>query len=104
MNPLIGFIGNNMMSEWHSERDYDRERNMMAIQNRMNAANNVNAPMQQVQGMRMAGLNPALSQSLGSAPVQSVSKGSAGKAETIPMNMSDMLLGAQKPISFSLLL
>lgn len=95
MNPLIGFIGNNMMSEYHAERDYDRELNMMAVQNRLNASNATNAPMQQVQGMRMAGLNPALSQSLGSAPVQSVSKGSAGKAETVPMSMSDMLLDAQ---------
>lgn len=86
---------NNVMSEWHADQAFKRQKELMNMQQRMNNANAVNAYSQQVEGARMAGLNPAMLN--GQQPaVQSVSQGSAPKGENVELNPADMLLMAQK--------
>lgn len=85
---------NNVMSEWHADQAFKRQKELMSMQNRMNNANAVNAYSQQVEGARMAGLNPAMLN--GQQPaVQSVSQGSAPQGENVELNPQDMLLMAQ---------
>lgn len=82
---LAGFLGENMMSEYHANNDFKREAQMMAMQNRMNNANAMQAYTQQVEGLRMAGLSPALNAGTAPSPT-AVTKGSAGNAQTMPLN------------------
>lgn len=100
MDPLTmaavggAFVANNAISGYRAQQDYEREKALMDKQNAMNRANALGAYVQQVQGMKMAGLNPAAA--AGSTPISpSVSKGSSGKAEPMPMSSSDLLVGAQ---------
>ena len=50
---------NNMLSEVHANQAHKRQLELMEKQNAMNKANALSAYSTQVQGMRMAGLNPA---------------------------------------------
>lgn len=86
---------NNAMSELHADRSDARARALMDKQNAMNQANALSAYTNQVQGMRMAGLNPALAQGLGNAPVQSVSPTQGAKAENVEVSPQDLLVQAQ---------
>ena len=85
---------NNQIAEWHADKAFDRQKELMQMQNKMNRANNVNAPGELVQGMKLAGLNPAMAQSQ-PAPAASVSQGSAPKGENVEMNPQDLLTMAQ---------
>lgn len=91
---MLAFGANNMMEQFNANADFKRQQMLMAYQNRMNNQNNLNAQIQQVEGMRMAGLNPALAQTT-SAPSANVGLGSASKAATIPINPADSLVMAQ---------
>ena len=86
---------NNFMSEWHADKAQDREKELMEKQNQMNKANALDAYRNTVQGMKMAGLNPALAQD--SQPVQAaaVSKGSGAKGENVELSPQDLLITAQ---------
>ena len=91
---LAAFAAGNMASEWHSTNDMKREQTLMAMQNRMNNENAVNAYSQQVQGARLAGLNPAMMQGMSATPT-TVTKGNSSKAETVAMDPTFDLVGAQ---------
>ena len=76
---------NNMFAQKNASDAYQREKQLMDKQHSMNVADTVNAHTYNVEGMRMAGLNPALGQ--GATPaVPETSKGSADMAQTIPFN------------------
>ena len=53
-------ILNNAMSEWHADQQMAREKKLMNYQNQLNRANALSAYQTQVEGMRLAGLSPAL--------------------------------------------
>lgn len=91
---LAAFAAGNMASEWHSMNDMKREETLMAMQNRMNNQNAMAAYSQQVQGARMAGLNPAMMQGMSATPT-TVTKGNSSKAETVAMDPTFDLVGAQ---------
>ena len=85
---------NNMFAQHNATKSYEREQKLMEKQNSMNVANAKNAYINQVEGMRMAGLNPALGVSSSPAtPI--VSAGSVDMAQTIPFNVQDSLAAAQ---------
>ena len=92
---LGAYAVNNAMSEYHANKSDERSRLLMDKQNAMNQANALTAYSNQVQGLRMAGLNPALAQNLGNAPVQNVSQGTGAKGENVEMSPQDLLLKAQ---------
>ena len=85
---------NNMFAQKNASDAYEREKKLMDKQHSMNVADTINAHTYNVEGMRMAGLNPALGQ--GATPaVPETSKGSADMAQTIPFNPADALAAAQ---------
>lgn len=91
----IGGI-NNMLSEFHANKAHKRQLELMEKQNAMNNANNVSAYIQQVHGMKMAGLNPASLEG-GSNPNVSaaVSQGAGAKGENVEMDPLQLMLRAQ---------
>ena len=90
----IGFGVENFMQEMHAQGAFERQKNLMIKQQKMNQANALNAYQNQVQGMRMAGLNPA--GAMQHAPsVPSVSQGSADMGSTMPFNPQLDLAKAQ---------
>lgn len=91
----VGVAGvNNLLAQHNAETSYKREKELMAKQNQYNVENAKNARMYDVEGMRLAGLNPALAQN-GSPSVPSASVGSADMSQTIPFSPADSLLMAQ---------
>lgn len=89
-----------MLADKRATKSYNREREMMQMQNSMNKANMVGAPSMQVEGLRMAGFNPAMVNGAGSSPAPTVSKGSSDMAQTIPFDVASIaqlgLVEAQK--------
>lgn len=87
---------NNLLSEVHANKAQARQLELMEKQNAMNKANALSAYSTQVQGMRMAGLNPASLEGAGNPNVSApVSQGSAPQAENVQMDPASMLLKAQ---------
>lgn len=90
-------VGNNLMSEWHADKAQERQKELANIQFNHNQALQRAAMSNQVQGAKLAGLNPAMFNGQMS-PSQSVSQGSAPRGENVEMNQttpSDMLMMAQ---------
>lgn len=95
MEGILAALASNAMSEMHASNQYTREKNLMNVQNSMNNANALGAYQRQVQGMRMAGLNPAAA--MNQAPQQvTTSKGSVGMAENVEISPESLLLDAQR--------
>ena len=87
---------NNMLSEWHAGKAHQRQLELMEKQNAMNKANALSAYSTQVQGMRLAGLNPASLDGSGNPNVSApVSQGSAAQGENVQMDPTSALLKAQ---------
>ena len=87
---------NNMLSEVHANKAHQRQLELMEKQNAMNKANALSAYSTQVQGMRMAGLNPASLDGSGNPNVAAaVSQGSAAQGENVQMDPTSALLKAQ---------
>ena len=88
-----------MLADKRSAKSYQREKSLMNKQNAMNRANMVAAPSMQVEGLRMAGFNPAMVAGAGSQPAPTVSKGTADMAQTLPFDVASIaqlqLIGAQ---------
>lgn len=102
VDPLLGGLAisagtsvfNNLLSQKNASDSYNREKKLMDKQHQMNVADTVNAHTYNVEGMRMAGLNPALGQ--GATPaVPATTKGSADMAQAFPMNPADVMTAAQ---------
>lgn len=90
-------VGNNLMSEWHADKAQERQKELANIQFSHNQALQRAAMSNQVQGAKLAGLNPAMFNGQMS-PAQSVSQGSAPRGENVEMNQTsplDMLTMAQ---------
>ena len=90
-------VGNNLMSEWHADKAQERQKELANIQFNHNQALQRSALSNQVQGAKLAGLNPAMFSGQMS-PTQSVSQGSAPRGENVEMNQTspvDMLTMAQ---------
>lgn len=102
IDPLTAMAGagivttgiNNLFAQKNAQDSYHREVQLMKMQNNMNNANAKNAHINDVEGMRLAGLNPALGQG-GSPAAPTVGLGSADMAQTFPFNASDALALAQ---------
>lgn len=91
---LAGNMASNATSEWHASKQMQREQRLMDIQNDMNNANVLNAYSQQVQGLRMAGLSPALLNGQTPNVASPVSKGSVSQAENVELDPSIALMQA----------
>ena len=85
----------NLMSEWHADKQQTREKELMDYQNQLNKANALDAYRTSVQGMKMAGLNPAIAQDAKPLAPE-VSKGSVSQAENVEFDPQTMLLDAQR--------
>ena len=101
-NPILGLAGsmattflNNRMAQENASTSYNRQKELMAMQNSMNITNAQNMPGIQAFGMRQAGLNPAMLNSVGTQSAPTVSQGNADMPQTIPFNAQDALLFAQ---------
>lgn len=94
-----GTIASNLFSNFTADRkaanQYARESALMKKQFQMNRQNALETPRLQKEGLRLAGLNPALAQDLGATQVSPVSKGSASMAENVELSPSDLLTAAQ---------
>lgn len=87
---------NNLLSEAHANKAHSRQLELMEKQNAMNKANALSAYSTQVQGLRMAGLNPASLEGAGNPNVSApVSQGSGAQAENVQMDPTAMLIKAQ---------
>ena len=90
-------VGNNLLSEWHADKAQERQKELANIQFNHNQALQRSALSNQVQGAKLAGLNPAMFSGQMS-PAQSVSQGTAPRGENVEMNQTspiDMLTMAQ---------
>lgn len=86
---------NNMFAQQNAAISYRRQKDLMNKQNQMNMANMRSAPFQQVEGLRMAGFNPAMVNGAGTQVAPTVSQGNADMPQTIPFNAQDALTMAQ---------
>lgn len=101
-NPILGLAGsmattymNNRMAQENASISYNRQKDLMDMQNKMNMTNAQNMPGVQAFGLRQAGFNPAMVQGAGTQTVPTVSQGNADMSQTIPFNAQDALLFAQ---------
>ena len=103
MGSLAASVGegivNNMFAKDNAKWSLYHQQQMMREQNAMNNANIANAPQKQVEGLRMAGFNPAMVNSVGTAAAANVSQGNVDMPQTIPFDFDfngAALLEAQK--------
>lgn len=101
-NPILGLAGslattymNNRMAQENASISYNRQKELMDIQNKMNMNNAMNMPGVQAFGLKQAGFNPAMVQGAGTQAAPTVSQGNADMPQTIPFNAQDALLFAQ---------
>ena len=101
-NPILGIAGsmattflNNRMAQENANTSYNRQKDLMDIQNSYNMTNAQNMPGVQAFGLRQAGFNPAMVQGAGIQSAPTVSQGNADMAQTFPFNSQDALLMAQ---------
>ena len=92
---LAGNAVSNATSEWHANKQFNREKQLMNMQNDMNRANALDAYSQQVQGARMAGLSPAMLNAQSPTIAPAVTKGSVGMAENVELDQTLGLMEAQ---------
>lgn len=101
-NPILGLAGsmattymNNRMAQENASISYNRQKELMEIQNKMNMNNAMNMPGVQAFGLRQAGFNPAMVQGAGTQAAPTVSQGNADMPQAVPFNAQDALLFAQ---------
>lgn len=101
-NPILGLAGsmattymNNRMAQENASISYNRQKELMDIQNKMNMNNAMNMPGVQVFGLKQAGFNPAMVQGAGTQAAPTVSQGNADMPQTFPFNAQDALMFAQ---------
>ena len=85
---------NQLLAQYNASQSYERQKHLMDKQAALNSALQKSSAINQVEGLRMAGLNPALAGSNPSS-AQSVGLGSADMAQSFPIQASDMLTQAQ---------
>lgn len=97
---MIDTVLSNLAAMHNADVSYRRQNAMMNKQNEMNMANLRGTPMAQVEGLRMAGFNPAMVAGSGTASAPSTSLGSADMAQTFPLDIGSTaqlaLLDAQR--------
>ena len=101
-NPMLGLAGslgttylNNRMAQQNASISYNRQKELMDIQNNMNMTNATNMPGVQAFGLRQAGFNPAMVQGAGTQASPTVSQGNEDIPQAIPFNAQDALLFSQ---------
>ena len=101
-NPIVGLAGslattflNNRMAQENASISYNRQKDLMDIQNSYNMNNAASMPGVQALGLKQAGFNPAMVHGAGTQAAPTVSQGNADMAQTIPFNSQDALLFAQ---------
>lgn len=101
-NPMLGIAGsllstyaNNKMAQENATISYNRQKELMSLQNAMNMANVQSMPGVQSLGLKQAGLNPGMLTNGGMQSAPTVSQGNADMPQTIPYNAQDALLFAQ---------
>lgn len=101
-NPILGLAGsmatmflNNRMAQENATISYNRQKDLMDIQNSYNMSNAAAMPGVQAFGLKQAGFNPAMVQGAGTQSAPTVSQGNADMPQTIPFNAQDALLFAQ---------
>lgn len=93
---LAAGAASNAMSELHADNQLNREKQLMNKQNALNRANALDAYSQQVQGLRMAGLSPAMMNGQAPTIAPAVTKGTVGMAENVEFDPANLLLDAQR--------
>lgn len=101
-NPMLGLAGslattflNNRMSQENATISYNRQKDLMDIQNSYNMSNAAAMPGVQAFGLKQAGFNPAMVQGAGTQSAPTVSQGNSDMPQTIPFNAQDALLMSQ---------
>lgn len=101
-NPILGLAGsmattylNNRMAQENATISYNRQKELMSMQNNMNMTNATNMPGVQAFGLKQAGFNPAMVNGAGTQAAPTVSQGNADMPQTVPFNAQDALLFAQ---------
>ena len=92
---LAAGAASNAMSELHADNQLNREKQLMNKQNALNRANALDAYSQQVQGLRMAGLSPAMMNGQAPTIAPAVTKGTVGMAENVEFDQTLGLMEAQ---------
>lgn len=87
-----------MLNERAASQSYEREKKLMGMQNAMNLGNMVTAPGKEIEGLRMAGFNPAMVAGAGTQAAPAVTKGSSDMAQTVDLSQIAQLglMEAQK--------
>lgn len=92
---VLANLASNAMADAKAEVAYDREQQLMRMQNRMNQHNALMAYTNQVQGAKLAGLSPAMLNGTSPQIAAPVTKGSAPVAENVEFDPASLLMNAQ---------
>lgn len=92
---LAGMISN-VAADQKANEQFEREQQLMRMQNRMNQHNALMAYSNQVQGAKLAGLSPAMLNGATPQVAAPVSKGTAQMAENVEFDQTLGMLDAQK--------
>lgn len=92
---LAGMISN-VAADQKANEQFEREQQLMRMQNRMNQHNALMAYSNQVQGAKLAGLSPAMLNGATPQVAAPVSKGTSQMAENVEFDQNLGLLDAQK--------
>lgn len=93
---LLATLASNAMADAKAQAANETERQNMFLQNTLNRRNNVLAYSDQVQGAKMAGLNPAMLNGATPNVAAPVTKANAHVAENVEIDPATLLLDAQR--------
>lgn len=93
---ILANLASNAMADAKAETQFENEQKLMNKQNSLNKQNAMMAYMNQVQGAKMAGLNPAMLNGATPQVAAPVSKGTAQMAENVEFDPASLLMQAQK--------
>ena len=92
---VLANLASNAMADAKAETQFENEQQLMNKQNAMNQHNALMAYMNQVQGAKLAGLNPAMLNGATPQVAAPVSKGNAQMAENVEFDPASLLMQAQ---------
>lgn len=92
---VLANLASNAMADMKAQTQFENEQQLMRQQNRMNQHNALMAYMNQVQGAKLAGLNPAMLNGATPQVAAPVSKGNAQMAENVEFDPASLLMQAQ---------
>lgn len=92
---VLANLASNAMADAKANTQFENEQQLMNKQNKMNQHNALMAYMNQVQGAKLAGLNPAMLNGATPQVAAPVTKGNAQMAENVEFDPANLLIQAQ---------